>query len=175
MQGLLLHAIVHSAGVQDRDGGIWLLATLFGQFPFLAKLFADSAYAGSIFHTALGKVLPNLKTEIVRRSDRAKGFVPLPKRKSVLGVNTPEHHVMPRGVRSPAALPRICASASSLGGGRTVHHNRFAETTRCRRHPIGGLRPRTPMCTNSVGESLRGSTFGAIPRTNEITTPLLTE
>jgi hypothetical protein len=25
------------------DGGIWLLATLFGQFPFLAKLFADSA------------------------------------------------------------------------------------------------------------------------------------
>jgi hypothetical protein len=47
MQGLLLHAIVHSAGVQDRDGGIWLLATLFGQFPFLAKLFADSAYAGS--------------------------------------------------------------------------------------------------------------------------------
>jgi hypothetical protein len=53
--------IVHSAGVQDRDGGIWLLATLFGQFPFLAKLFADSAYAGSIFHTALGKVLPNLK------------------------------------------------------------------------------------------------------------------
>ena len=50
--GLLLHAIVHSAGIQDRDGGIWLLATLFGQFPFLAKLFADSAYAGSIFHTA---------------------------------------------------------------------------------------------------------------------------
>ena len=80
MQGLLLHAIVHSAGVQDRDGGIWLLATLFGQFPFLAKLFADSAYAGPIFDTALNKVLPNLKTEIVRRSDRAKGFVPLPKR-----------------------------------------------------------------------------------------------
>jgi mono/diheme cytochrome c family protein len=37
----LPHAIVHSAGVQDRDGGIWLLATLFGQFPFLAKLFAS--------------------------------------------------------------------------------------------------------------------------------------
>src|SRR6266481_438076 len=78
--GLLLHAIVHSAGIQDRDGGISLLATLFGQFPFLAKLFADSAYAGSIFHTALTKALPNLGTEIVKRSDRAKGFVPLPKR-----------------------------------------------------------------------------------------------
>src|SRR5262245_55930041 len=72
MQGLLLHAIVHSAGVQDRDGGISLLATLFGQFPFLAKLFADSAYAGSIFHTALAKILPSLKTEIVKRSDQAR-------------------------------------------------------------------------------------------------------
>jgi Transposase DDE domain len=79
MQGLLLHAIVHSAGIHDRDGGIWLLATLSGQFPFLAKLFADSAYAGSIFHTALAKVSPNLKTEVIKRSDRAKGFVPLPK------------------------------------------------------------------------------------------------
>jgi hypothetical protein len=37
MLGLLLHAIVHSAGFQDRDGGIWLLATLFGQFPFSRK------------------------------------------------------------------------------------------------------------------------------------------
>jgi putative transposase len=50
------------------------------QFPFLAKLFADSAYAGPIVDTALDEVLPNLKTEIVRRSDRAKGFVPLPRR-----------------------------------------------------------------------------------------------
>ena len=78
--GLLLHAIVHSAGIQDRDGGIILLATLFGQFPFLEKLFADSAYQGPIFGNALAKILPCLKTEIVKRSDQAKGFVPLPKR-----------------------------------------------------------------------------------------------
>ena len=37
--GILLHAIVHSAVIQDRDGGILLMATLFGQFPFLEKLF----------------------------------------------------------------------------------------------------------------------------------------
>ena len=78
MQDLLLHAIIQSAGIQDRDGGISLLATLFGQFPFLRKLFGDSAYAGPIFDTALAKILPNLKTEIVKRSDQAKGFVPLP-------------------------------------------------------------------------------------------------
>ena len=57
-----------------------LLATLFGQFPFLKKLFADSAYAGPVFHDGLANIMPNLVTEIVRRSDRAKGFVVLPKR-----------------------------------------------------------------------------------------------
>jgi hypothetical protein len=39
--GLLLHAIVHPADVQDRDGGVLLLSTLFGMYPFLLKLFAD--------------------------------------------------------------------------------------------------------------------------------------
>jgi transposase len=77
---LLLHAIVHPADIQDRDGGILLLASLCGMYPFLKKLFADAAYQGPVFHTALAKVLPHLETEIVRRCDQAKGFVVLPKR-----------------------------------------------------------------------------------------------
>ena len=78
--GLLLHALVTSADVQDRDGGLMVLSTMFGQFPFLKTLFADSAYAGPVFHDGLASVIPGLVTEIVRRSDRAKGFVVLPKR-----------------------------------------------------------------------------------------------
>jgi transposase len=78
--GLLLHALVTSADVQDRDGGIMVLSTLFGQFPFLKKLFADSAYAGPVFHDALANTMPCLAIEIVRRSDQAKGFLVLPKR-----------------------------------------------------------------------------------------------
>jgi len=35
---------------EDRDGGLELLAILFGLFPFLRKLLADSAYQGPIFH-----------------------------------------------------------------------------------------------------------------------------
>ena len=68
------------ADVQDRDGGLLVLSTLFGQFPLLKKLFADTAYAGPLFQTGLASALPDLTTEIVRRGDQAKGFVVLPKR-----------------------------------------------------------------------------------------------
>ena len=67
--------MVHSAGIQDRDGGISLLASMKGLFPFLEKLFADSAYQGPLFAKALAQVLPRLETEIVKRSDHARGFV----------------------------------------------------------------------------------------------------
>ncbi len=76
----MLTAIVHSAGVQDRDGGLALLAGLPDRFRGLRKLFADSAYQGPVFSDGLAKILPDLKTEIIRRSDRVKGFVILPKR-----------------------------------------------------------------------------------------------
>ena len=45
--GLLLRAIVHPASIQDRDGGILLLAPMFGLHPFLKKLFADASYQGA--------------------------------------------------------------------------------------------------------------------------------
>ena len=48
-QGLLMHAIVHAADVQDRDGGALLMASLFGVFPFLLKLYADGGYQGPKF------------------------------------------------------------------------------------------------------------------------------
>ncbi len=78
--GLQLHAIVHPADIQDRDGGALVLSTLFGMFPFLEKLFADGGYQGSRFRQALAKVPPRLKTEIIKRSDKAKGFEILPRR-----------------------------------------------------------------------------------------------
>ena len=56
------------------------MATLFGMFPFLKTLFADSGYQGPKFAKALAKVLPHLDIEIVKRSDQASGFVVLPKR-----------------------------------------------------------------------------------------------
>ena len=77
---MLLRGNVTPADVQDRDGGLALLATLLGLFPFLKRLFADSAYEGPIFETGLATILPELKTEIVKRSNQVKGFVVLPRR-----------------------------------------------------------------------------------------------
>jgi hypothetical protein len=76
---LLLHAIVHPADIQDRDGGIRLLATLFGMYSFLQTLFADAGYQELQFHNGLRTILPHVETRIVKRSDQ-KGFAVLPKR-----------------------------------------------------------------------------------------------
>jgi transposase len=78
--GLLLHAVVHPADIQDRDGGALVLSTLFGLYPFLRKLFADGGYQGPQFSVAQKKALPYLATEIVKRSAHAKGFEVLPRR-----------------------------------------------------------------------------------------------
>ena len=79
-QGLVLHAIVHAADLQDRDGGVLLLATLFGLFPSLRKLYADGGYQGPVFKKALKRVLRQVDLQIVKRSDHAKGFEVLPQR-----------------------------------------------------------------------------------------------
>ena len=75
-----MHAIVHAADVQDRDGGVLLMATLFGAYPFLLKLYADGGYQGPQFQTGLARVMHQVQIEIVKRSDVATGFTVLPKR-----------------------------------------------------------------------------------------------
>ena len=78
--GLLMHAVVHPADIQDRDGGILVMTTLFGLYPFLKKLFADAGYQGPKFRNELAKAMPGMSVEIVKRSDRASGFEVLPRR-----------------------------------------------------------------------------------------------
>jgi len=75
-----MHAIVHAADVQDRDGGVLVMATLCGLYPFLLKLYADGGYQGVKFQSALKTVMSQVNVEIVKRSDQAGRFVVLPKR-----------------------------------------------------------------------------------------------
>ena len=72
-EGLLLYAIIHAADIQDRDGGVLLMSTLFGMFPFLAKLYADAA--------TRDRSLPRLWRDACWRSSSGDmGFVVLPMR-----------------------------------------------------------------------------------------------
>ena len=78
-----MHALVHAADLQDRDGGALLMATLFRALPFLVTLYADGGYQGPEFRAAMKQILARVNVEIVKRSDQAKGFVTLPKRSIV--------------------------------------------------------------------------------------------
>ena len=75
-----MHAAIHAADVQDRDGGVLVMATLFGLYPFLLKLYADGGYQGAEFQAALSRTMRQVNLEIVKRSDTAKTFTVLPKR-----------------------------------------------------------------------------------------------
>ena len=75
--GLILAVVVHSAAVQDRDGGDFVLSRMAGCFRRIKLIWADGGYAGRFVEEAsliFGRVV-----KIVKRSD-AGGFVVLPKR-----------------------------------------------------------------------------------------------
>ena len=76
--GLLLRGIVHPASVQDRDGLAPLLMRIRRRFPWLQLLFADGGYQGDVAAAAARH--ERVALAVVKRSDRAKGFVVLAKR-----------------------------------------------------------------------------------------------
>ena len=78
-EGLPLRAVVHSAGIQDRDGAALVLDKIRNRFPWLELVWADNGYNAGQVEAAVAKV-PVLRLEIVKRSDDPKGFVVLPRR-----------------------------------------------------------------------------------------------
>jgi transposase len=78
-QGNLLGLIVHPADVQDRDGGSLVLASIRRLYPWLRHVFADGGYGGDKLRGALAAI-GKWTLEIIKRSDRAKGFEVLPRR-----------------------------------------------------------------------------------------------
>ena len=74
-----LRAVVHSAGIQDRDGAGLVLDKIRNRFPWLELVWAGNGYNAWQVEAAVAKV-PVLRLEIVKRSDDLKGFVVLPRR-----------------------------------------------------------------------------------------------
>ena len=77
--GLLVGLVVHSAGVQDRDGAPNVLKAIVSRYPSLRHVFADGGYAGAKLRDAL-KALGRWTVQIVKRSNTAEGFEVLPRR-----------------------------------------------------------------------------------------------
>ena len=76
--GLLLLVVVHSAGIQDRDGAKLLLEKAKGMFPRLKLIWADGGYAGKLVEWV--KTVCSWVLQIVKRTDDVKGFKLLPQR-----------------------------------------------------------------------------------------------
>ena len=55
------------------------MSSLFGMFPSLLRLYADSGYQGTKFQQGVKRVCRRINVEIVKRSNATK-FVVLPKR-----------------------------------------------------------------------------------------------
>ena len=77
--GHLVGLVVHSAGIQDRDGAPAVLAAIRRLYPWLRHIFADGGYAGDKLRNALS-ALGRWTVQIIKRSDTAQGFEVLPRR-----------------------------------------------------------------------------------------------
>lgn len=78
-EGFPLRIIVHSAGIQDRDGAALVFEKIRQRFNWLELIWADGGYNARQVKEAVAKQ-PGLRVEIVKRSDDTKGFVVLPRR-----------------------------------------------------------------------------------------------
>lgn len=78
-QGNLVHAMIHTADIQDRDGAPLVLAEIVHRFPWLRHVFADGGYAGNKLKDALRRI-STWTIGIIKRSDAAQGFEVLPRR-----------------------------------------------------------------------------------------------
>ena len=80
-QGYLLHVVVHSAGIQDREGGHELLTNedLRYRQPFIKVVYADGGYSGAAFRDKVKSKVP-IEVMIVKKNAKAHQFVVLPKR-----------------------------------------------------------------------------------------------
>ena len=78
-EGLPMKVVVHSAGMQDRDGAALVLARIRNRFPWLELVWADSGYDARQVKTAVAAI-PVIRMEIVRRTDDVSGFKVQPRR-----------------------------------------------------------------------------------------------
>jgi putative transposase len=73
--GRALLLVPHAANIQDRDGAVPVLKASRALFPFIERLFADTAYGGEKVQTAT-----RIAVEIVKKNPDQVGFAVQPRR-----------------------------------------------------------------------------------------------
>jgi putative transposase len=76
--GNLMRIVVHSAGIQDRDGADYVFDDIHDEYPKLAKVWADQGYTGGLGADLLATY--SIILDIVEKSPEQQGFVVLPRR-----------------------------------------------------------------------------------------------
>lgn len=76
--GNLVHVVIHTADIQDRDAAPLVLAEIIRRHSWLRQVFADGGYAGDKRRRTLRKI-GKWTIEIIKPSDIAQGFEMLPR------------------------------------------------------------------------------------------------
>ena len=76
--GLIIAVVVHSADIQDRDGGLLILRQIKNSLTALILIWADGGYRGEFLQKA-HKIFRR-KVKIVEKDRQQKGFKVLPRR-----------------------------------------------------------------------------------------------
>ena len=98
--GMVVAAVVHSAGIQDRDGAKLVLKKMVGRFPRLKKILADGIYNGGIAEWA--KHVGGWILELVVRPEGERKFKVL-KWRWIVELSHPDYpssHSLYRGSRA---------------------------------------------------------------------------
>jgi transposase len=101
--GNLVHAVIHTADIQDRDGAPLVLAEIIKRFPWLRHVFADGGYAGDKLGDALRRIG---KWTIESSSD------PIPQKASWCSHAAGSSNAHWLGSIETAALPRTSSKPS---------------------------------------------------------------
>lgn len=87
-EGNLVHAVVHTADIQDRDGAPLVLREIIKRFPWLRHIFADGGYAGDKLKDA-PRSIGKWTIEIIKRTNvgqRLRSSAPAVGRRTHLGL-----------------------------------------------------------------------------------------
>lgn len=112
-----MHASVHGADVQDGDGGVSVMATLFGLYPVLIKFYVDGGCQGPRFQAGL---LPAPRQGLGMQSRKACAFPHLASVRLTIRKRCPSRNDPGWTLRKPAVSKFLNVKPSEVCSNRSI-------------------------------------------------------